>query len=127
MSNYLIINDKLKISTEVALTPKEHQKGLMFLKRPPVMTFLYPSLDIRKFWMKNTPAKLAIAFIKNNSIIDIVTGIPFNKSTIGPNEKCNKVIEFPFVLAQELNINKETKINIILDKPTFLKYSNIKY
>lgn len=124
--SYLII-DNIKIPTKVALTQAEQARGLMFQKNPPVMTFLYPDLDIRKFWMHNTPSDLAICFIKNNSIVDICHGKPFDESNVGPDIKTNKVIEFPLALAKELNISKETKISIHLDFDTFKKYCLIKY
>lgn len=53
------------IVVEVATTEEEHQKGLMYRKELPEnqgMLFIFPSAQIRRFWMKNTFIPLSIAY-----------------------------------------------------------------
>lgn len=126
-NNYLILNNKIKLPTKVALTPKEHQLGLMFQSDPPIMTFLYPDLKIRKFWMKNTPCNLLILFYKNNKLLDSCTGRAYDERPIGPDLPCNKVIEIPLPLAQEIINDDHILINLKLNFNTFKKYCQLKY
>jgi uncharacterized membrane protein (UPF0127 family) len=127
MSDYLIIDNGIKIPTKVALTPKEQQIGLMYQENPGCMTFLYPSSKIRKFWMKNTPCNLLILFYQNNSLVDSVAGMAYNETSIGPDKPTNKVIEIPLFLAKNLSITNKSNIDLKLSFNTFKKYCFIKY
>ncbi len=53
-------------NVELAVTPVEQERGLMFRKKLPDnsgMLFLYNDDDIRYFWMKNTFISLDLIFI----------------------------------------------------------------
>ena len=71
------------INLELAKTPQEQQKGLMFrehLDEDSGMLFIFQDEQIRSFWMKNTLIPIDIIFIdKNNIIIDIQTAQPCKK------------------------------------------------
>lgn len=64
-----------KIKVEVAQTPEQHERGLMYRTRLGVdegMIFIFQSERILSFWMKNTLIDLSIAYInKQKKIIDI--------------------------------------------------------
>ncbi|MFN7263100.1 MAG: DUF192 domain-containing protein [Pseudobdellovibrionaceae bacterium] len=61
-----------KLQVEVADSPDELQKGLMFrqqLDEGKGMLFVFPEEDIRAFWMKNTFIPLSIAYINSKKVI----------------------------------------------------------
>lgn len=65
----------VSIRVEIADTPAEHARGLMFrreLSEDSGMLFIYPSPRILTFWMKDTYIPLDIAFIdKDETIVSI--------------------------------------------------------
>ena len=77
MSNFIIINNK-KFKTVLAISEKEQEQGLMYVDwPPPVMSFIYASPRINKFWMKNTKCPLDIVFCFKNKITNILQGEPY--------------------------------------------------
>jgi uncharacterized membrane protein (UPF0127 family) len=68
-------NDRYVLRVEVADSPSERRKGLMFRRELPEdrgMLFIFRDDDYRTFWMKNTYLPLDIAFINREGVI---TGI----------------------------------------------------
>ena len=60
------------IQAEVAITPGEQARGLMYrreLGKNEGMLFVYPQKKIMSFWMKNTFIPLTIAFIDDDGVI----------------------------------------------------------
>ena len=70
----IAVKDK-KIEVEIAVTPAEQQRGLMFrdhLDADKGMLFIFDEEQVLSFWMKNTRINLSIAYIgANKKIIDI--------------------------------------------------------
>jgi uncharacterized protein len=100
----LYINDNV-IETLLACSVCEQEKGLMGQPwPPPVMTFLYKTPRINKFWMKNTPSPLDILFCYKNKITQICKGIPYSLIMIGDNSESDCVIELPANTCKLLNI-----------------------
>lgn len=64
-----------KITVEMAVTPIQHEKGLMYreaLEKNQGMLFVFDQENVLNFWMKNTYIDLSIAYInKNLKIVDI--------------------------------------------------------
>ncbi|MCE3010529.1 MAG: DUF192 domain-containing protein [Proteobacteria bacterium] len=61
-----------KLHVEIADSPEELQKGLMFrerLEEGQGMLFIFPDEDLRAFWMKNTFIPLSIAYISSKKVI----------------------------------------------------------
>ncbi len=61
-----------QIDTQLALTPEQHEIGLMFRKEMPPqegMLFVFPRPSKQCFWMKNTILPLTVAFISDDGTI----------------------------------------------------------
>lgn len=60
------------LHVEIAKTPAERERGLMFRKSMPDnhgMLFIFPTDQHLSFWMKNTEIPLAIAYISSDGTI----------------------------------------------------------
>jgi len=65
-------NDKVSFSVEVADTPKEHLRGLMFRESMPAhegMLFTFKKPRVVNIWMKDTYIPLDILYIDKNGVI----------------------------------------------------------
>lgn len=94
-SGYIHISNNI-FSTLLAISEEEQQYGLMGqVWPPPVMTFVYASPKINKFWMKNTPSPLDIVFCSNGQVTQICLGEPHSTAIIGDDKFSDLVIEFP--------------------------------
>ncbi len=107
-----IINGKV-INLELATTPLERQKGLMFrtnLEEDSGMLFIFPDEQIRYFWMKNTLIPLDMIFIdSDNKIIDIQTAEPCME------DPCkNYISKFPAKYVLELNMGYTERNDIYI-------------
>lgn len=60
---------------EVAETPQQHERGLMFVPKlgeDEGMLFIFKNEETRFFWMKNTIVDLSIGFFdKNKTLVDV--------------------------------------------------------
>ena len=74
---------KASLTTEIAATQAQEERGLMF--RPKLgdnegMIFILPSVQTAEFWMKNTLIPLSVAYIDKNGVIleihDMTPGDP---------------------------------------------------
>lgn len=65
----------IKLTVEIAQTPAQRAKGLMFRENLPAnqgMLFIYPKPSIQSMWMKHCKIPLTVAFIDcNQKIINI--------------------------------------------------------
>jgi uncharacterized membrane protein (UPF0127 family) len=79
------IND-LEIRVEVADSPGERGQGLMFRKKLDAdrgMLFVYPTVEPRSFWMKNTSIPLSIAFLDEaGRVVNIEDLRPFDTRSV---------------------------------------------
>lgn len=61
-----------QIDTQVAITPSQHAIGLMHRKeldQQEGMLFVFPSVGMQCFWMKNTQIPLTAAFLADDGMI----------------------------------------------------------
>jgi uncharacterized membrane protein (UPF0127 family) len=87
------------VKAEIAVTPEERTKGLMFrkkLKDGEGMLFIFDRDDVLSFWMKDTYVPLSIAFISyNGKIIDIKDMHPLNTSSVKSSRSARYALEAP--------------------------------
>lgn len=63
---------KASLTTEIAATGAQQERGLMYVTKMPDndgMIFLLPKVTTATFWMKNTLIPLSVAFIDKNGVI----------------------------------------------------------
>lgn len=111
---YIFIHNHV-LSSLFAVSEQEQSIGLMGQEfPPPIMSFIYDSPKINKFWMHNTPSPLDIIFSHNKKITQIHRGKPYSTEIIGNNEYSDLVIELPAGMAQSLNIKLGQKAGLII-------------
>ena len=73
------------IRAEVAITPEQRQKGLMFrrdLGTHEEMLFVFDAPSPQCFWMKNTPTPLTIPFLADDgTIVNLADMKPFDEAS----------------------------------------------
>ena len=99
------------LTVEIAKTPSQRQKGLMFrkkLKKNHGMLFIFPKAQILSFWMKNTFIPLSIAFFdKNKKLINIEKMTPNQtRYTYESKEKAIYALEVNWNWFEDRNITK---------------------
>ena len=109
---YLYIDQKI-YPTLLAISEAEQEKGLMYQDwPPPIMSFIYSSPRISKFWMKNTPSPLDILFCKDGQIIEICKGEPHSTKIIGGEYLTDLVVELPHGMANQYDIIAGSRIGL---------------
>jgi uncharacterized membrane protein (UPF0127 family) len=114
-SNYesFIINKKKTIHINIiktAKTPKQHARGLMYVKEKlPVnsgMLFIYPRKTNSSFWMKNTFIDLDIVFMdENKKVVGTIENMKAHDLT-------SRSIDKPYTYAIEMNAGSIKNLNI---------------
>ena len=96
------------IRAEVARTPQQMMTGMMFRREMGShegMLFVYDSLGVRCFWMKNTLLPLSIAFIADDGSI-------VNIAEMQPQSEASHCSTQPVRFALEMNQGWFAKRNI---------------
>lgn len=103
-----------KLTTLLAITAEEQEVGLMNRPwPPPVMSFVYSSPRVNRFWMKNTPSPLDIVFALNGKVISICKGEPHSTAMIGNYELSDLVVELPFGTCTKLGVKIGDEIGLL--------------
>jgi uncharacterized protein len=104
-----------RFNIEVAQTPDEQERGLMFRTRiAPDGGMIFPMNPPRSasFWMKNCPASQDWFFIRaDGSIARLVENtVPFSLEPVGVDEPVAAVLEIAGGRAAELGISDDAKV-----------------
>lgn len=112
---YVFIQDNI-IPTLIAISAEEQANGLMHQEwPPPVMSFIYISPGVNRFWMKNTPSPLDIVFCHNGKVSEICYGEPHSTQVVG-TQLSDLVIELPHGTADSIKIKVGQPVGLV--KPT---------
>ncbi len=104
----------LEMETIIAESDEDQMAGLMHVPPPaPVMSFVYSSPRINRFWMKNTPAPLDIVFALKGTIVAIHEGEPFSTKLIGDFKPSDLVVELPYGSCEKLGIRIGDPVELI--------------
>ena len=107
------------LKVDVAETPHQHQKGLMFRKKlgeDDGMIFKFKNPQNLKFWGLNTYIPLAIAFISpGKEIVKISYISPCSTKCVDSKVDCSMAIEANYDFFEKNNINIGSKIEVIND------------
>lgn len=87
------------VNAEIAETDEQREHGFMERKNIPDgtgMIFVFDRDSILRFWMKNTPTALSIAYIDSAGIIrDILDMKPFSLATVESSVSVRYALEVP--------------------------------
>lgn len=90
---------RVAISVEVAATDAQKMQGFMERKNIPEgtgMIFLYDVDTKMRFWMKNTPSPLSIAFISSSGVITEIKELtPYSLETVTSVFSARYALEVP--------------------------------
>ena len=118
---YIYISSNI-FPTLLAVSEEEQQRGLMEqVWPPPIMTFVYASPRVNKFWMKNTPSPLDIVFCNRGEVTQICVGEPYSTSIIGDDRYSDLVIEFPHGTVHSSGIKLGHNVGVVKPTPEELK------
>lgn len=96
------------LRVEIADTPAKTQRGLMFRRHLPVhkgMLFVFPTDEIRGFWMKNTYIPLSVAYIDYKGVIREIYDLQ-------PHDLRSVTSRFPFRYALEVKQGLFKKLGV---------------
>lgn len=104
-----------KFLVEVARTPAEQERGLMFRAHiDPNGGMIFPMDPPRfaSFWMKNTVSSLDLLFIRTDGTIARIAAdaVPYSLSPIESGEPVAAVLEIAGGRAAELGISEDDKV-----------------
>ena len=96
------------IQAEVAATPQEQSRGLMFRQElGPDEGMIFPKSPVQplSFWMRNTVIPLDLIFIdENRQVINIEQGEPYNETPIESDRPGIAVLELAAGRSEELGL-----------------------
>jgi uncharacterized membrane protein (UPF0127 family) len=111
-----------QIRVEVADSPEEREKGLMYVRNLPVdqgMLFVFSDEEYRGFWMKNTYIPLDIIFVNSkNRIVDIDEAVPQPNAseeelkTYRSDEPAKYVIETNSTFTERKDVEEGDRVEI---------------
>ncbi|WP_068089552.1 DUF192 domain-containing protein [Polycladidibacter stylochi] len=101
--------NSISFNCEVAQTPKQLARGLMFRKKLPEnngMLFVFDKADEQLFWMKNTAIPLDIIFIRADKKVHHIAQntVPYSKKVISSRGAIKYVLEINAGLSKEHSI-----------------------
>jgi uncharacterized membrane protein (UPF0127 family) len=105
------------VRAEVARTPEEREVGLMHrqsLAEGRGMLFVFPDLQIRSFWMKDTLIPLDIAYLDESFRIVDIQGMEANTTDTHPSARpAMFALEVPLGWFEKMGIGVGAQANFI--------------
>lgn len=103
--------DDYYFEVEIATTPEEQAKGLMYRDEIPLfggMLFVFPEEKMRSFWMKNTFIPLDLIFLRKNGYIHHIhhDAVPQDLTHITSKYPSMAVLEIKGGTADKLGISE---------------------
>ena len=110
----------LRVDVEVARTPAQREKGLMFrkkLKPYQGMLFVFDNQKLQSFWMKNTYVPLDMIFIANDhKVVGVVeNAAPMTKDSRRIDTPSRYVLEVRGGFARAHGVRPGTTVKLELD------------
>jgi uncharacterized membrane protein (UPF0127 family) len=107
--------DKLTFTIEVATTPEQQMRGLMFRETMAAnagMLFLYPEERIITMWMKNTILPLDMIFAdRQGRVVSVhANAVPFSEDVISSRVPAMAVLEINAGQAARLGIKEGDRL-----------------
>nr|WP_240782206.1 DUF192 domain-containing protein [Qipengyuania sediminis] len=103
-----------RFQVEVAATPAEQQKGMMFrTAMGPSEGMIFPNAEpqLRSFWMKNTVLPLDIIYIgPDRRVLNIVRGEPYDETSLPSEGPVINVLEIAAGRAAALGIKPGDRV-----------------
>ncbi|MDE1905156.1 MAG: DUF192 domain-containing protein [Rhodospirillales bacterium] len=106
----------VQFSVEMAVTPDEREKGLMF--RPTLaaktgMAFIFPRPEIVDFWMKNTIVPLDMIFVRRDGMIASIARdrVPFSLAGTFSGSPVTAVLEMPAGTAARFDLARGDRVS----------------
>ena len=115
-------SESCKLDVELAVTPADQAKGLMFRKSMDDnagMFFLFEMDETRHFWMRNTLIPLDMIFIDNKFVVvDIHRNAqPLDETVISSRKPARYVLEVNAGKADRCHIKNGSKVKLIKTLP----------
>lgn len=114
----VVIDDRVKITVEVARTAREQARGLggrSSLPKGSGMLFPFDAADRRTFWMKGMLIPLDIVWIREGKIVAIDASVPPPRSHESPavvDHVADLVLEVPAGFAAEMGISPGQMVRV---------------
>ena len=107
----------VKVRVEVARTPEQRERGLMYRERLDAdagMVFLFDHDDDQTFWMKNTPLPLDMIFItKDLAVAGVVENtVPFSTQSRSCGKQSRFVLEVNAGFAARHGVAAGTRVEL---------------
>lgn len=107
--------DGVVFRPELALTPAQQQRGLMYRKRAPLdgMLFVFAQASSGGFWMKNTLVPLDMVFIRSDGKVGRIAAntTPMSLDPVASIDPVSAVLELAGGRAAELGIKEGDKVS----------------
>ncbi len=115
-TKYKIYIDSYEITVELAITPEERQKGLMYRKslgENEGMLFVFPQKDKQSFWMKNTYIPLDIGFFDEDGyLLEVYSMTPNSEEIIQSTEPAKYALEMNQGWYRKKQIKRFSKLKL---------------
>ena len=117
----VVLPSGLSIRLELARTDEERSQGLMFRASLPPgagMVFLFDTLEVRPFWMKNCHFPIDIVHVlSNGSVVDVLENVPPCAAdpcpSYPPRGKSDTVVELNAGVAKENGVRTGARLRFV--------------